>query len=444
MSKQYDNCVVTILSEIEPSTRAYDSTGVRTVSLARMLQQQHQVYIHTPSGTYLYHGDDSTDTFEHLGKRRRHPGHEEVVIVPLTRWAIRVAEQDYFERTTCVVDFYCPRIFENLFVNTHQKSSNLESLSRNWFEIFLIKRALRIGTIFIVGNSRQRDWLFGLMTVEGLFAERRYLREEPAKSVVIIPIINRKKHNTEKAVARKYIETLAKCNLNEKFVIVWSGGWHEWLDIEIVIEAFEIISKQYGDIILLLSAPSARRANYSNRVRSLVNGKLAQPMADGRVVLMQSWLPFGEHLSLLLAADISIIISKNHIEDHMSYRTRALESLENGVPVIINNGNIVSEEKPPMCFSVDPRSLEELVQCISDAYLARNVSRSTANGDGALGSGPGRFVRITDELEQAITLARTVQRPGKSRFLPLVGRAVDAWRRVLRAVGLIGRFVGAH
>ena len=439
----YLNCVITILSEIEPSTRAYDSTGVRTVSLARMLQQQHQVYIHTPSGTYLYHGDDGADKFEHVGKRGRHRGHGEVVIVPLTRWAIGVAEQDYFE-AACVVDFYCPRVFENLFVNANENISKLESRARDGFEIFLIKRALRVGTIFIVGNSRQRDWLFGLMTVEGLFSERRYLREEPTNSVVIIPIVNIQRYNRDKAAARRHIQTLSKCSLNEKFVIVWSGGWHEWLDIEIVIDAFEIISKKYEDIVLLLSAPSARGVSHSNRVESIVNGKLAQPMADGRVVLMRSWLPFGEHLSLLLAADMSIIISQNHIEDHMSYRTRALESLENGVPVIINSGNIVAEEKSPMCFPVDPRDLQALVQCISDAYLAKNVSSFSVNGDVALGSGRASFVRITDELEQAITLARTVQRHGKLRFLPLVGRAVDAWRRVLRAVGLIGRLVGGH
>ncbi len=282
------------------------------------------------------------------------------------------------------------------------------------------------------------------MTVEGLFAERRHLREEPTNWVVIIPITNIPKHNTDKAAARKYIQNLAKCKLDEKFVIVWSGGWHEWLDIEIVIEAFEIIYQKYEDIVLLLSAPSARGAGRSNRIQLLVNGKLAQPMADGRVVLMQSWLPFGEHLSLLLAADISVIMSKNHIEDHMSYRTRAIESLENNVPVIINSGNIVAEENSPMCLSVDPRSLEELVRCISDAYLAKKGSRSSVNGDVALGSARARVVGITEELEQAIALARTVQRHGKSRFLTLVGRAVDVWRRVLRAVGLIGRFVGAH
>ena len=163
---------IIFVSEIDVRHRAYKSTDIRILSLGRMLFDEYNLYLDTPQGCFKFIYKETHEEFIRIAE----PSHalETIVIVQLTRWAIRTTEKYFNTHNKYIIDFYCPRILENIIVNASLKKSYWEIYINDKYETDLIKRALQIGVGFMVANSRQRDWLLGLMTLDGLFVRRKH------------------------------------------------------------------------------------------------------------------------------------------------------------------------------------------------------------------------------------------------------------------------------
>lgn len=352
------NTNIIFVSEINVYSRVYKSTDIRILSLGRMLFDKYNLYVRTPQGCFELIFTDTDEIFIQTTDPRH--ALETVIIAQLTRWAIANTEQQYSIRYKYIVDFYCPRILENLLVDTSLNKSHWEVCINYNYEKDLIGRALQIGAGFLVANSRQRDWLLGLMTMDGSFVRRKHLRDAPNSFVAIVPMTFYMQQKPSYVDARRYISRLINHDIRRKFLLVWSGGWHEWMDIKTVIESMKIVSEKNSEIILIMGAIDSKKL----RDKLVWKDALEGLQESKNIFVLESWIPFGDHVNLVRAADVSLVLSKHHIEDHISYRTRAIESVENNIPVIINKENPLLDESYQDVYGVTAGNPVEVATCI--------------------------------------------------------------------------------
>ena len=347
----------------------------------------------------------------------------------MTRWAIRTTEKYFNTHNKYIIDFYCPRILENIIVNASLKKSYWEIYINDKYETDLIKRALQIGVGFMVANSRQRDWLLGLMTLDGLFVRRKHLRDAPSSFVAIVPMTFYMKQKPSYVDARRYISQLINYDIERKFLLVWSGGWHEWMDIKTVVSAMKIIAEKNSDIILVMGAINNSK---QKNTQSWKDG-LEELQKNKKIFVLETWIPFGDHVNLVRAANISLVLAGHHIEDHISYRTRAIESIENNVTVVINKENPLLDESHDDVFGVTAGSPVEVASCI--LRLAEASDRS--------GPAPRLPERTDPHMEGSaylyniIECVKTVTTINLSKRKIVKGLIIDFMRRLTRVYTLV-------
>lgn len=428
---------IVLVSDIDLKARRFNSTDMRIISLAQMLVNNHSVTVHTPKGLWkVVNGD--TLKYEPLSYNYTKQGNQHtLVIIALTRWSIRTAENIYCSAKQRIIDLYCPRILENTFQNYEGLMSNLEKRLSNQFEIYLVKRAINLGTGFLVANTRQRDWVFGLMTAQGVFFDRPYLRDYPNKYVRIVPLLLKSNKNVSKARARKYISQLCNIDLDSKFLIVWSGGWHEWLDIETVIQALIYVCGKYKDVRAVFGARSSNNVVSSKIGRERIESIHKQLRTTPEIVTLESWIPFGEHSNLIIAADLSIVCAEEHIEDHLSHRTRAIESLRYQVPLIINKNNILSDDRADRTYPVDAGNVFGVIRAIELARQRWQENRKHLDNSSKTENIDQVFLDACAELEGIVSLSPGNEASKNHGAIKCIGRCLDITRRIARAINKI-------
>jgi glycosyltransferase involved in cell wall biosynthesis len=65
---------------------------------------------------------------------------------------------------------------------------------------------------------------------------------------------------------------------------------------------------------------------------------------DKQVFFRDGWVPYAERVNYLGDADIGISLHTEHVETRLAYRTRILDYLWAGLPVVATGGDVLSDE----------------------------------------------------------------------------------------------------
>ena len=157
----------------------------------------------------------------------------------------------------------------------------------------------------------------------------------------------------------------------------------------------------------------------------------------GRVVFFNDWVPYQERGAYLLEADLGVSLHFAHVETRFSFRTRLLDYLWAGLPMVVTQGDTISEW-------VQQHNLGRVVQP-GDVDSVRDALLEMLDLPTFRAQAEARFAPLRDELRWANVvepLAGFCAQPhfsadrDPSRVLP---PALPIWKRawrVLRAGGL--------
>jgi glycosyltransferase involved in cell wall biosynthesis len=134
-----------------------------------------------------------------------------------------------------------------------------------------------------------------------------------------------------------------------------------------------------------------------------------------QVILGEGWVPYGDRAQHLVDADVGVSLHQHHIETTFAYRTRVLDYLWAGLPVLCSSGDVLSELVAAQGLGqvVEPGDLEGLVTAI------RRLRDPT--------------VRAACR-ERALAVAREQRWDSVAR--PLIEYCADPWRAPDLASGL--------
>lgn len=124
-------------------------------------------------------------------------------------------------------------------------------------------------------------------------------------------------------------------------IALWWGGVWPWLDLETLIAARKILD----DEKLSLVVPTAPRpgGGASSFSRSTLEEVMARHgLSAPQVVGLDTWVPYSERHRLLNRATVLAVLHHDGEEADLSFRTRALDGVWAGVPLLLSEGGEVS------------------------------------------------------------------------------------------------------
>ena len=130
-------------------------------------------------------------------------------------------------------------------------------------------------------------------------------------------------------------------------VLLWGGGIWRWLDAITPIKAVERLAAEGRRVhLFFLGCRAGRRPTGELIPTSAGTGdRLRPPSAGWRAVrpLQRGWVPYEERQSYLREADLGISAHHDHLEARFSFRTRVLDYLWAGLPMVLTRGDSMGE-----------------------------------------------------------------------------------------------------
>jgi GT2 family glycosyltransferase len=269
-----------------------------------------------------------------------------------------------------IMDIYDPY---NLASLIEYKDETIEKQLDVYKSVHLItNEMLYYGDLYICASDRQRDFWLGMLAALGRVNPYSY-NQDPAmrKLIDVVPFgLPSEKPLHTKNVLKGVIKGLEK----DDFVLIWGGGIYNWFDPLTLVKAMAKVWEKRKDIKLFFLG--VRHPNPQVKELSLVNEtvELAKKFGlEGKNIFFNfGWVEYDQRQNYFLESDAGVITHPEHIETRFAFRTRILDYLWTGLPIISTKGDSLSElvEKEGLGLTVDAMNLEMLAEKI--IYMAEN------------------------------------------------------------------------
>lgn len=235
-----------------------------------------------------------------------------------------------------ILDIYDPLLFEDL---GHLQGRLGNYLYRQHHHD--LERQLARADYMVCASERQRDYWIGRLCAMGRLHPKQYLGDPSFRSLIdCVPF-----GISEAPPVRTSAKLRGHLIHPEDTLFLWGGGLWDWLDPLTPIRAIGKLQREYPTLKLVFLA--GKSPNPTTPIMPMV--EKARDLAKELGALNQSvyfyehWIPYEERGSLLLESDVGIIAHPDWIETRFSFRTRVLDYLWAGLPVISTEGDSLSD-----------------------------------------------------------------------------------------------------
>jgi glycosyltransferase involved in cell wall biosynthesis len=170
-------------------------------------------------------------------------------------------------------------------------------------------------------------------------------------------------------------------------VVIWAGGVYNWFDPLTLVRAVASLAGRHTDLRLFfmgLKHPNPA-VGAMDRARQLTELSDELGLTGRHVFFNRGWTPYSERANWLLDADVGVSTHHEHLETAYSFRTRILDYLWAGLPIVASRGDsfgdVIDAEGigvsvPPEDVDALAAALERLLYDPAAAAAARaNVAR---------------------------------------------------------------------
>lgn len=234
------------------------------------------------------------------------------------------------------VDLYDPYLFSVLV--QYQNDTVAGSSSYRLMHQVLEKHMVALDFAFCA-SERQRDYWLGRFCAIGRITPEMYKLDSSLRKMVdVVPfgLPDAEPKRTGPGV-RGRISGISK----EDKILVWGGGIWDWFDPLTVIKAVANLSKELPTLRLFFMGvkspnPQVELMDMTVRARQLAKDLGA---LDLHVFFGESWVGYEDRVNYLLDADAAVSSHFDVIETRFSFRTRILDYLWTGLPILTTGGD---------------------------------------------------------------------------------------------------------
>lgn len=392
--------------------------GVRYLEMARSLSHNHRVTLLAPNQDLPEEPGICLRPYS-KGHFREMTEEADVVIIHGHISNRFLSEADAIPT---VVDLYDPFLLENMHYAPHLGD-----------KVFLYDHAtlleqLRRGDFFLCFTPQQRLFYLGMLTALGRVNPDNFLEDRNLDHLIsLVPFgIPRREPMRRENQIRGVVP-----GLGQDDVLIFFGGIYDWHDPLVTLQALEILESEgklegsgSAERLKLLffknPNPESTPQNQFDRARNWCREK----GWEGSRVHFLDWIDYGKRDSAFLECDLAVATFPRGLEVDLSFRTRVLDWLWCGLPVVVTNGGwtgtLLREEKAGLV--VEPGNAPELASAMMSLIRNLELRRElAANGQ--------RLVRSRFQWDQILEpLDRFCQNPRLASDKKLAARTQEAPR----------------
>ncbi len=303
-----------------------DRCDVRVVSWKRIERRSDRFELH-----YVHEADDATAA-----------GHEQWADVIIVQgMAFRLFPS--VARTTKIVvaDLYDPFQLEQLEQNKYEDAATWTDEIRK--AVSLLNEQLARGDYFLCASDRQRDLWLGNLSALGRLNPATYTADPTFDSLIGVAPFGLPADPPQQS--RHAIKGTVPGIGPDDRVLIWGGGIYNWFDPVTLVEAMGLLADDHPEIKLFFLSASHFNPEVPEMqaIADTVAAADRLGLAGTTVFFNDSWVDYDDRVNYLLDADLGVSTHPLHAETRFSFRTRILDYLWAGLPVVSSAGDAFAE-----------------------------------------------------------------------------------------------------
>jgi len=240
-----------------------------------------------------------------------------------------------------VVDLYDPMHLEQL-----EQGHEAGTAAGRWAAVLdataALNEQLLRGDLFMCASAKQRDFWLGQLAALGRVNPATYDADPGFHGLVVsvpfgVP-------STPPVRTGPGVRGVVPGIGGDDLVVLWGGGIYNWFDPLTLLRAVDLLRARVPGVRLVFMGtrhpnpeiPEMRMAVEARRLASELG------LVGTHVFFNDGWVPYHERQNVLLDADLGVSTHLDHIETEFSYRTRVLDYLWAGLPVVTTAGDAIS------------------------------------------------------------------------------------------------------
>jgi GT2 family glycosyltransferase len=240
-------------------------------------------------------------------------------------------------RKVLVADIYDPFHLEVL--EQLRDSSDAHRAQTQKDTVDALNVQLTRGDFFLCASPKQRDFWLGQLAGLGRINPHTYDEDENLDSLIsVVPFGLDEAPPVRNRPAIKGV--VPGIGVDDK-VIMWGGGVYNWFDPLTLISAMDRLRERRPDAKLFFLGmrhpnPDVPEMVMAAQARAL-SARLG--LTDTHVFFNADWVAYEDRANYLLDSDIGVSCHLQHVETAFSFRTRILDYLWAGLPVVSTRGD---------------------------------------------------------------------------------------------------------
>ena len=202
--------------------------------------------------------------------------------------------------------------------------------------------ALATGDAFVCASEKQRDFWLGALASARRLDRASYERDPSLRTLIDVVPFGIDSEPPEPGPALRGV--VPGIGADDK-ILLWPGGIWNWFDPLTVIRAVHEISRRRDDVRLYFLGVKHPNPEIPDMAMAGEAVALAEELElRDRVVFFNfGWVPYAERGRYLLEADVAVSAHFDDIETRFAFRTRFLDCLWAGLPIVTTRGDTLGE-----------------------------------------------------------------------------------------------------
>ncbi len=272
-----------------------------------------------------------------------------------------------------VVDLYDPIFLETLNQESAREHHN--------FHLAQIIDTAAAGDFFMCASERQRDLWLGFLAAANRVNPATFDADPSLRRLIdVVPFGLPEEPPQAVGPGLRGLEGVG----GDDRVVLWNGGVWDWMAPEPLVEAIDLLADELPDVKLVFMGVKHPDKGIPDsaalkRVRELID---RLELADR--VILNDWVPYERRADFLCRADIGACLYPPGLETDYSFRTRLLDCLWAGLPVLCSSGDAlgalaVREGAGTAVEELKPESVARaLERLLRDGELLAEMGRRAA------------------------------------------------------------------
>ncbi|MDQ6650392.1 MAG: glycosyltransferase family 4 protein, partial [Actinomycetota bacterium] len=345
--------------------------AIRAWQMARVLGHEHEVVLATTSRCDRV-GVGFTACWVDEAKLRSLVGWCAVVVV---RGFVTAAHPWLLtEDRILVADVYDPMHLEAL---EQHRNSGADVRRRAWQgAVLALNDQLLRADLVLCASERQRDFWLGAMAALGRVDPAAY--DDDATLRRLLAVVPFGLPEVAPARTRAALRGVVPGIEPGDEVIIWGGGIYDWFDPLTLVRAVDRLRRRRPSVRLFFLGMAHPDAAADGSTMAGTTRALAAELGllGQHVFFNTGWVVYDDRANYLLDADIGVSTHRDSLETAFAFRTRVLDYLWAGLPVVTTAGDTLADLVTARDLGVavppgDVRALEEaLFTLLDDEHLA--------------------------------------------------------------------------